>query len=121
MTASFLTQHCVGGPDAGAFSHKTEVVRIEHSVHPRVKQYGNSSEKQLARMLWSLTMGRPVAAWDKPLKISQSTLAEMTGTTRSRVSFFMNRFRKMGLIEYNGTVQALPALHKYLLDGHSLR
>lgn len=48
-------------------------------------------------------------------------LADMIGTTRSRVSFFMNRFRKLGLIEYNGSVQVLPALRQYLLDGDFAR
>ncbi len=68
-----------------------------------VDQLFNSSEKRLARTLVMLSQtGRE----DMPLaplpKISQATLADMVGTTRSRVSFFMNRFRKLGLIEYNG-------------------
>jgi len=96
----------------------SRVSRIEEDYADQVL---NPSEKRLARMLWSLTMDRAGVSRDHPLKISQNTLAEMIGTTRSRVSFFMNRFRKMGLIEYNGSVQALPELHKYLLNGHSLR
>jgi CRP-like cAMP-binding protein len=96
----------------------SRVGRIEEDYADQVL---NPSEKRLARMLWSLTMDRSGATRDHPLKVSQSTLAEMIGTTRSRVSFFMNRFRKMGLIEYNGTVQALPGLRKYLLDGHAAR
>jgi CRP-like cAMP-binding protein len=68
-----------------------------------VDQLFNSSEKRLARTLVMLSQtGRQ----DMPLaplpKISQATLADMVGTTRSRVSFFMNRFRKQGFIEYNG-------------------
>jgi CRP/FNR family cyclic AMP-dependent transcriptional regulator len=68
-----------------------------------VDQLFNSSEKRLARTLLLLSQtGRE----DMPLaplpKISQATLADMVGTTRSRVSFFMNRFRKLGFIEYNG-------------------
>jgi CRP-like cAMP-binding protein len=67
-----------------------------------VDQLFNSSEKRLARTLLLLSQtkdGEPQA----PLpKISQETLADMVGTTRSRVSYFMNRFRKMGFIEYNG-------------------
>jgi CRP-like cAMP-binding protein len=59
-------------------------------------------------------------ARDKPapvaLKVSQETLAEMVGTTRSRVSHFMNRFRKMGLIDYNGTLQVHVALRTFLLQ-----
>ncbi len=96
----------------------SRVGRIEEDYADQVL---NPSEKRLARMLWSLTMDRAGAIRDHPLKISQSTLAEMIGTTRSRVSFFMNRFRKMGLIDYNGTVQALPELQKYLLNGGSPR
>jgi CRP-like cAMP-binding protein len=97
------------------------VSRVRRIEEDYVDQVLNSSEKRLARMLWSLTMDRAGATRDQSLKVSQSTLAEMIGTTRSRVSFFMNRFRKLGLIEYNGSVQALPALHKYLLNGHGPR
>jgi CRP/FNR family transcriptional regulator, cyclic AMP receptor protein len=97
------------------------VSRVRRIEEDYVDQVLNSSEKRLARMLWSLTMDRAGATRDHPLKVSQSTLAEMVGTTRSRVSFFMNRFRKLGLIEYNGSVQALPSLQKYLLAGHRLR
>ena len=95
------------------------VSRVRRIEEDYADQVLNPSEKRLARMLWSLTMDRAGATRSHPLKVSQSTLAEMIGTTRSRVSFFMNRFRKLGLIEYNGSVQALPALHRYLLDGHS--
>jgi len=97
------------------------VSRVRRIEEDYVDQVLNSSEKRLARMLWSLTRDRAGATRDHPLKVSQSTLAEMIGTTRSRVSFFMNRFRKLGLIEYNGSVQALPPLQKYLLAGHRLR
>src|SRR5205807_5930363 len=68
-----------------------------------VDQLFNSSEKRLARVLLLLAHfgkeGKPEVAIPK---ISQETLAEMVGTTRSRVSFFMNRFRKLGFIRYNG-------------------
>ena len=50
------------------------------------------------------------------LKVSQATLAEMVGTTRSRVSFFMNRFRELGFIDYNGTLQVHPSLLTFLKD-----
>jgi CRP-like cAMP-binding protein len=78
-----------------------------------VDQLFNSSEKRLARILLLLAeFGDP----DKPEHlippITQETLAEMVGTTRSRVSFFMNRFRKLGLIEYNGRIR----VHKSLLN-----
>ncbi len=96
----------------------SRVGRIEEDYADQVL---NPSEKRLARILWSLTTDRSGAAREHALKVSQGTLAEMIGTTRSRVSFFMNRFRKMGLIDYNGTVQALPALHKYLVNTHSSR
>ena len=77
----------------------------------------NSSEKRLARTLLLLAnfgrQSRPRAA---TLKVSQGTLAEMVGTTRSRVSFFMNRFRKMGLIDYNGSLRVHWAMLAFLLD-----
>ena len=75
-------------------------IRVEEDL---VDQLFNSSEKRLARLLLLLANfgkeGRP-----EPLiaKISQETLAEMIGTTRSRVSFFMNKFRRMGFLDYNG-------------------
>jgi len=78
-----------------------------------VDQLFNSSEKRLARLLLILAKygkeGRP-----EPIipRISQETLAEMIGTTRARVNFFMNKFRKMGLIEYNGHME----IHSSLLD-----
>ena len=76
----------------------------------------NSSEKRLARILLLLANfgkeGRP-----EPLvaKISQETLAEMIGTTRSRVSFFMNKFRQLGLIDYNGQIEVHSSLLNVVL------
>ena len=68
-----------------------------------VDQLFNSSEKRLARILLLMAeFGKPGEPEQVLPKISQETLAEMVGTTRSRVSFFMNRFRKLGFIEYNG-------------------
>jgi CRP-like cAMP-binding protein len=78
-----------------------------------VDQLFNSSEKRLARVL--LLMAEFGAAGEPETlipPITQETLAEMIGTTRSRVSFFMNRFRKLGLIEYNGRIR----VHKSLLN-----
>jgi CRP/FNR family transcriptional regulator, cyclic AMP receptor protein len=78
-----------------------------------VDQLFNSSEKRLARIL--LLMAEFGVPGDpEPLipPITQATLAEMIGTTRSRVSFFMNRFRKLGMIEYNGRIR----VHKSLLN-----
>jgi CRP-like cAMP-binding protein len=78
-----------------------------------VDQLFNSSEKRLARALLLLAQfgkeGKPETVIPK---ISQETLAEMIGTTRSRVSFFMNRFRKLGFIEYNGKL----SIHSSLLN-----
>ena len=91
----------------------SRVVRIEEDF---VDQLFNSSEKRLARTL--LLLAR-FGAQSKPhsavLKVSQGTLAEMIGTTRSRVSFFMNRFRKLGLIDYNGSLQVHRELLTFLL------
>lgn len=78
-----------------------------------VDQLFNSSEKRLARILLLMAeFGQPGEPESFIPKISQETLAEMIGTTRSRVSFFMNRFRKMGFIDYNGGIK----VHKSLLN-----
>jgi CRP-like cAMP-binding protein len=78
-----------------------------------VDQLFNSSEKRLARILLLMAeFGRPGEREQYIPKISQETLAEMIGTTRSRVSFFMNRFRKLGFIDYNGRIQ----VHRSLLN-----
>jgi len=87
--------------------------RVEEDL---VDQLFNSSEKRLARILLLLANfgkeGRP-----EPViaKISQETLAEMIGTTRSRVSFFMNKFRELGLIEYNGRIEVHSSLLNVIL------
>ena len=111
---------------------RTEMLRVMHEEHTfsdmfvkfllarsirtqadLVDQLFNSSEKRLARTLLLM------AAFDKPAEqvslipqITQETLAEMIGTTRSRVNFFMNRFRRMGLIEYDGRI----LVHRSLLN-----
>jgi CRP-like cAMP-binding protein len=78
-----------------------------------VDQLFNSSEKRLARILLLLAeFGEPGKLEPLIPPITQKTLAEMVGSTRSRVSFFMNRFRKLGLIEYNGRIR----VHKSLLN-----
>ena len=88
-------------------------IRVEADL---VDQLFNSSEKRLARLLLLLANfgkeGKP-----EPIiaKISQETLAEMIGTTRSRVSFFMNKFRKLGLIAYNGQIEVHPSLLNVVL------
>ena len=88
-------------------------IRVEADL---VDQLFNSSEKRLARMLLLLAnFGKD----DKPepilAKISQETLADMIGTTRSRVSFFMNKFRKLGLIDYNGSIEVHSSLLNVVL------
>jgi CRP/FNR family transcriptional regulator, cyclic AMP receptor protein len=78
-----------------------------------VDQLFNSSEKRLARILLLMSEISKTGEAEQYLpKISQETLAEMIGTTRSRVSFFMNRFRKLGFIDYSDRIQ----VHKSLLN-----
>jgi CRP/FNR family cyclic AMP-dependent transcriptional regulator len=88
-------------------------IRIEEDL---VDQLFNSSEKRLARTLL------PVARYGKPdrpqrvlPKLSQEVLAEMIGTTRSRMNYFMNKFRKLGFIEYNGGLKINSALLSVVL------
>jgi CRP-like cAMP-binding protein len=90
----------------------TRNIRIEADL---VDQLFNSSEKRLARTLLLLARyGQENPQRNIP-KISQETLAEMIGTTRSRVNFFMNKFRKLGLIEYNGTLKVNSSLLSVVL------
>lgn len=105
-----------------AFSHLfvahllTRTIRVEEDL---VDQLFNSSEKRLARTLLLLANfgkeGRPEAIITK---VTQETLAEMIGTTRSRVSFFMNKFRKLGFIKYNGTLEVHSSLLSVVLTDH---
>ena len=82
--------------------------RIEEDL---IDQLFNSSEKRLARLLLLLAnFGKEGSPQPISPNISQETLAEMIGTTRSRVSFFMNRFRKLGLISYNGKIEVNSSL-----------
>ncbi len=91
--------------------------RIGRVEEDFVDQLFNSSEKRLARTLLLLSsFGGSSKIGSAILKVSQGTLADMIGTTRSRVSFFMNRFRKMGLIDYNGSLQVHRALLTFLLQ-----
>ena len=91
----------------------TRSIRIEEDL---VDQLFNSSEKRLARVLLLLANfgkeGKPETVISK---ISQETLAEMVGTTRSRVSFFMNKFRRLGFIKYNGTLEVHSSLLNVVL------
>jgi CRP/FNR family transcriptional regulator, cyclic AMP receptor protein len=91
----------------------TRNIRIEEDL---IDQLFNSSEKRLARTLLLLARyGEPGAAHRVLPKVSQETLAEMVGTTRSRVNFFMNKFRKLGFIEYNGELRIKNALLSVVL------
>ena len=84
-----------------------------------VDQLFNSSEKRLARILLLLAeFGEPGKPEPFIPPISQETLAEMVGTTRARASCFMNRFRKLGLIEYNGRIQVHRSLVNVILHDH---
>ncbi len=111
---------------------RTEMLRVMHAEHAfsdiflsfllarsmriqadLVDQLFNSSEKRLARILLLMAeFGKPGEPETLIPDITQTTLAEMIGTTRSRVSYFMNRFRKLGFIEYNGRIR----VHKSLLN-----
>jgi CRP/FNR family transcriptional regulator, cyclic AMP receptor protein len=111
---------------------RVEIIRVLHEEHAfsdlflkfllarsmrtqadLVDQLFNSSEKRLARILLLLAeFGKPGEPEPLIPEITQETLAEMIGTTRSRVSFFMNRFRELGFIEYNGRIR----VHKSLLN-----
>jgi CRP/FNR family transcriptional regulator, cyclic AMP receptor protein len=86
----------------------TRNVRIEEDL---IDQLFNSSEKRLARVLLLLAnFGKEAKPEPVVSKVSQETLAAMIGTTRSRVNFFMNRFRKLGFIEYNGVLKVNSSL-----------
>jgi CRP/FNR family cyclic AMP-dependent transcriptional regulator len=87
-------------------------IRIEEDL---VDQLFNSSEKRLARTLLLLARYGTEDTTHVLPKLSQETLAEMVGTTRSRVNFFMNKFRKLGLIEYNGGLKVNSALMSVVL------
>jgi len=111
---------------------RSEMIRVMHKEHAfsdlflkflltrsmrtqadLVDQLFNNSEKRLARILLLMAeFGEPGEPESLIPRITQETLAEMIGTTRSRVSFFMNRFRKLGFIEYNGRIR----VHKSLLN-----
>jgi CRP/FNR family cyclic AMP-dependent transcriptional regulator len=88
-------------------------IRVEADL---VDQLFNSSEKRLARLLLLLAnFGKEEKPEPILAKISQETLADMIGTTRSRVSFFMNKFRKLGLIDYNGGIEVHSSLLNVVL------
>lgn len=109
--------------DESAFSRTFTAYLLSRSMRVQadlVDHLFNSSERRLARVL--LIMAEIGTLGPNPTlipHITQETLAEMIGTTRSRVSFFMNRFRKRGLIEYNGRIRVHNVLLKAVLEGTS--
>ena len=91
----------------------TRNIRIEEDL---IDQLFNSTEKRLARTLLLLARyGEPEASHRALPKVSQEVLAEMVGTTRSRVNFFMNKFRKLGFIDYNGALKVNNSLLSVVL------
>jgi CRP-like cAMP-binding protein len=92
----------------------SRMIRVEEDL---VDQLSNSSEKRLARALLNLAnFGKDGIPEPIITQVSQETLAEMIGTTRSRVSFFMNKFRKLGFISYNGTIEVHSSLLSVVLS-----
>ena len=91
----------------------TRNIRIEEDL---IDHLFNSTEKRLARTLLLLARyGEPEASHRALPKVSQEVLAEMVGTTRSRVNFFMNKFRKLGFIDYNGALKINNSLLSVVL------
>jgi CRP/FNR family cyclic AMP-dependent transcriptional regulator len=91
----------------------TRTARVEAAL---IDQYFNSSEMRLARALLQLAnYGNDSGLQPLPIEFNQETLAEMIGATRSRVNFFMNKFRKLGLIKYNGKLEVQKALLNFVL------
>jgi CRP-like cAMP-binding protein len=91
----------------------TRTARIEADL---VDQLFNSSEMRLARALLMLAnYGNDLGSEPIPVKVNQETLATMIGTTRPRVNFFMNKFRKLGLIKYNGKLEVQKALLNFVM------
>jgi CRP/FNR family transcriptional regulator, cyclic AMP receptor protein len=92
----------------------TRTARVEADL---VDQLFNSSEMRLARALLLLAnYGNDLGQSPIPLKVNQDMLAALIGTTRSRVNFFMNKFRKLGLIKYNGKLEVQKALLNFVLN-----
>jgi len=95
----------------------TRVVRIEEDL---IDQFFNFSERRLARVLLLFGDITKESKSDSALKVSQSTLAEMVGTTRPRVSKFMNQFKKKGMVSYNGGLQINSALVTAFLENRPM-
>jgi CRP/FNR family cyclic AMP-dependent transcriptional regulator len=95
----------------------TRVVRIEEDL---IDQFFNFSERRLARVLLLFGDITKESKSDSALKVSQSTLAEMVGTTRPRVSKFMNQFKKKGMVSYNGGLQINSSLVTAFLENRPM-
>jgi CRP-like cAMP-binding protein len=125
ITREEMTRVMHNEPTFADFFLKFLLARNMRTQADLVDQLFNSSEKRLARILLLMAeFGKPGDPDIFIPPISQETLAEMIGTTRSRVSFFMNRFRKLGLIDYNGRIQVHRSLLNIILfdqlpDGNS--
>ena len=92
----------------------TRAARVEADL---LNQLVNPSEMRLARALLLLAnYGNDLSPEPLPVKVNQETLAALIGTTRSRVNFFMNKFRKLGLIKYNGKLEVQKALLNFVLN-----
>ena len=92
----------------------TRTARVEADL---VDQLFNSSEMRLARALLLLSnYGNDLVPEPLPVRVNQETLAALIGTTRPRVNFFMNKFRKLGLIKYNGRLEVQKALLNFVLN-----
>ena len=111
ITRTEMLERLAGEPNLSTFFIHHLLSRNHRMEDDLVDQLFNSSEKRLARLL-VLLANCGEGAHPVPITLSQETLAEMIGTTRSRVSFFMNKFRKKGFIDYKGTID----VHRSLLD-----
>jgi CRP-like cAMP-binding protein len=95
----------------------SRVIRVEEDL---ADQFFNFSEKRLARVLLLFGQITKESKPENPLKVSQATLAEMVGTTRARISKFMNAFKKKGFVNYNGGLQINSALLSAFLQNRPM-
>jgi CRP/FNR family transcriptional regulator, cyclic AMP receptor protein len=114
LTKAIMIATLEAEPKFSAFFMAYLLARNARVEDDLIDQLFNSSERRLARLLLLLAnFGKEGGGQRAPITLSQATLAEMIGTTRPRVSFFMNKFRKQGfIISYNGTIE----VHSSLLD-----
>src|SRR5712672_2242132 len=112
MTKKAMLAALEGEPEFSTFFIAYLLSRNSRIEDDLIDQLFNSSERRLARLLLLLANFGKEGGAPVPVTLSQETLAEMIGTTRSRVSFFMNKFRKKGFIDYNGKIE----VHRSLLN-----